>query len=409
MSKITGIWKRRLRPILLTSFRRLSGLGMPTPRRTATVTALAEAGRCRMHSIDRAPRRTLPTRATTGDRAAVALVRARIDNDVARESFDRLLRGDVVHPPEHSFVATLEEGCVTHDAGIVMVAGEAVLEDVSGLVFASDTPTNPLRLPLLPRPRRTPETVAVLSTGQNQNYYHWFLEALPRLDLYERSGVVIDRYYAPLRHRFQRESLALLGIRTDRIVPAASRACLAPDRLVVSSLSAAISRMKTDFLFRRFTAHSEPPAGSARRIFITRRGARSIVNERSVMRALRKLGFQSHRLEGMRLVDQIGLFSQAECVIAPHGAGLTNLVFCRPGTKVIEIGTPYRPWACFHEIAHHRELDYRLHLASPARIRHFDPRTAVGDSDLMVDPAAVLDLAASVLADNPRRHGRTAA
>jgi capsular polysaccharide biosynthesis protein len=34
---------------------------------------------------------------------------------------------------------------------------------------------------------------------------------------------------------------------------------------------------------------------------------------------------------------QILLFQSAEFVISPHGAGLANLLFCEPGTKVIEL------------------------------------------------------------------------
>ena len=36
------------------------------------------------------------------------------------------------------------------------------------------------------------------------------------------------------------------------------------------------------------------------------------------------------------MVDQILLFQSAEFIIGPHGAGLSNLLFCEPGTKVIE-------------------------------------------------------------------------
>jgi hypothetical protein len=41
-------------------------------------------------------------------------------------------------------------------------------------------------------------------------------------------------------------------------------------------------------------------------------------------------------LEGMSVADQILLFQRAEFVISPHGAALANLIFCEPGTKVIE-------------------------------------------------------------------------
>ena len=37
------------------------------------------------------------------------------------------------------------------------------------------------------------------------------------------------------------------------------------------------------------------------------------------------------------MADQILLFQSAEFIIGPHGAGLANLLFCEPGTKVIEL------------------------------------------------------------------------
>ena len=408
MSKITGVWKRRLKPLLLTAVRRRFGLGVPTPRTATTMATVAAAGRCESVRLDDLPRQVLPAHDVTGDLLAVAQVRAQLDNPVTRAQYDRLLRGSVIQPAVQSFVATMTDGRVTHDAGIVMASGDAVLEDVSGLGFASDNPTNPLRMSHLPLPRQAPHTVAVLTTGPNHNYYHWLLDAIPRLDLYERSGLPIDRYYAPVRHRFQRETLSLLGISQDRIVPATCHAHLAPDRLVISSLHGSLSRVKTDFLFRRLTAHVGPWAGPAQRIFISRRGPRSIVNEREVLRSLQPLGFERLRLEGMPLAEQIAVFSRAECVVGPHGAGLTNLTFCRPGTKVVEIGTPYRPWACFYEIAHHRGLDYHLHMASPTRIRHFNPQTAVGDSDLRVDPAGLQDVVDSLLSGRSRLPERVA-
>ena len=42
-------------------------------------------------------------------------------------------------------------------------------------------------------------------------------------------------------------------------------------------------------------------------------------------------------LEEYSIEGQAHLFAQADIIIAPHGAGLTNLVFARPGTMVIEL------------------------------------------------------------------------
>lgn len=380
----------------MSAFRRLPGCGCPVPRAQATAAESVATGGGAVFRLRDEPRRTLPPHGISGDLGAAERVRSSLTRATARESFDRFLRGDAVQPASASFTAVLPGGGVTHTSGVVTHSG-AVLEDVSGLGFADPMPTNPLRLSHLPRFRSPSFTVAVLTTGAHHNYYHWLAEALPRLELYERCGVPIDRFYAPTRHRFQRESLALLGIPADRILRATPGAHYRPACLVASSFRTGMTRGTIDFLHERLTAALPTRAFTRRRIFIARRGggARRIVNEAEVVAALAPLGFVPLHLERLSVAAQIAAFRDAECVVGPHGAGLTNLVFCGRGTRVVEIGTPYRPWTCFREIAHHRGLDYHLHLASPARVRHFDPATGVGDSDLRLDPrgltAAVQD------------------
>jgi capsular polysaccharide biosynthesis protein len=64
---------------------------------------------------------------------------------------------------------------------------------------------------------------------------------------------------------------------------------------------------------------------------------------------MRHHGFSTHMLEDLSFDEQITLFSQAEFVVAPHGAGLANLLFCQPGTKVLELcpETEYRPFFAY--------------------------------------------------------------
>ena len=96
------------------------------------------------------------------------------------------------------------------------------------------------------------------------------------------------------------------------------------------------------------------------RVYVARRRRcwRHVVNEQSLLSELNKFGFQRYFLEELPLRKQIELFQQAEFVIGPHGAGLTNLVYCNAGTKVIEIGSPIRPLGFFYFIAYHRGLNY---------------------------------------------------
>ena len=38
-----------------------------------------------------------------------------------------------------------------------------------------------------------------------------------------------------------------------------------------------------------------------------------------------------------KFIDQVKIFNSAKLIVAMHGAGLTNLLFCKNKTKVIEI------------------------------------------------------------------------
>jgi hypothetical protein len=64
------------------------------------------------------------------------------------------------------------------------------------------------------------------------------------------------------------------------------------------------------------------------------------------------------KLSTLSFLEKIELFHCAEVIVSPHGAGLTNLIFCNPGTKIVEMFTPTYLMPCFHIISNHMELDY---------------------------------------------------
>jgi capsular polysaccharide biosynthesis protein len=87
----------------------------------------------------------------------------------------------------------------------------------------------------------------------------------------------------------------------------------------------------------RFMRRRDPPARRDRRLYIARRGTRRVANAAQIELFLTKRGFSIHTLDEYTIDQQIDLFSQAEWVVAPHGAELGNLLFCSPGTKVLEL------------------------------------------------------------------------
>lgn len=76
------------------------------------------------------------------------------------------------------------------------------------------------------------------------------------------------------------------------------------------------------------------------RLYVSRQfgqSSRCMLNEIELIDALQKLGFAIVSPEKLDVVEQIRIFAGADLVVGPSGAGMFNTVFCRPGTKIIDI------------------------------------------------------------------------
>jgi capsular polysaccharide biosynthesis protein len=119
---------------------------------------------------------------------------------------------------------------------------------------------------------------------------------------------------------------------------------------------------------------TEPrPDARPTKIFVGRRDARirrKVANEEEVRDRLRQRGFACVDAGEMPLKEKAQLFSDAELVVAPHGGGLTNLLFCRPGTRVIEIfsSAGARPLSPYRLTASHLGLPYYRMVVEPSGV-----------------------------------------
>ena len=70
---------------------------------------------------------------------------------------------------------------------------------------------------------------------------------------------------------------------------------------------------------------------------ISNKNQRLINNENEVREFLLKKGFALVKLADLNFKEQIELFNSAETIVGLHGAGFSNIVFCNPGTKIVEL------------------------------------------------------------------------
>ena len=66
--------------------------------------------------------------------------------------------------------------------------------------------------------------------------------------------------------------------------------------------------------------------------------------------------FRIVETDHMELKEQIEIFSTAKLIIGMHGAGLSNWIFARPSTIVVELG--HINWPCFEPLARRLKLEY---------------------------------------------------
>jgi hypothetical protein len=64
---------------------------------------------------------------------------------------------------------------------------------------------------------------------------------------------------------------------------------------------------------------------------------RQVVNEPALIERMQAMGFEIYVATGQDVASQIATFRAAKMVVAPHGAGLTNVMFAQPGTIVLEL------------------------------------------------------------------------
>jgi tetratricopeptide (TPR) repeat protein/capsular polysaccharide biosynthesis protein len=218
----------------------------------------------------------------------------------------------------------------------------------------------------LPPAEHIDGTVAFLSARWGgAAYFHWMFDVITRFDLLQRSGLMntIDKFVVNAGDAaYQTETLNTLGIERDKIIESRCKLHITADKLIVPSIyydgCGAVSKWKCEYLKQVFLNQKQPlntksNTNYAERIYISRQQAsyRRIVNEDEIISFLETFGFCTVKLETMSVAEQAACLAAAKVVVAPHGAGLTNLVFCTPGTKVIEIFSPiYVPY-CYWMIS----------------------------------------------------------
>lgn len=261
------------------------------------------------------------------------------------------------HPPRHwvfergrhaeipaRYVLDVRDGRLVGDFGATVTPGGILDYRTSGYFGLAGWREHPVFLsPRLPEVEHVDGTVLSLTTrGTVVNYYHFLYDAVARYGIFEETlpGERVDAIVVPHQSGYQRQILELAGIPGPYVQPRADRTIRA-DRLLVPSTpnqDLDAPRSATEWLRKRL-----PPSGrtdTPTRLYLSRGqqpGGRRYLQEPELWPRLEAEGFVMLDPGTLSVQEQIDVFHNAEVIVAPHGAALTNITWSRPGVRVLEM------------------------------------------------------------------------
>jgi len=206
------------------------------------------------------------------------------------------------------------------------------------------------------------------------NYFHWLTEGMAILARTQSFLDGIDHVIVPeALLDYQRDALNLAGIPQEKLIGLPSAGIVVCERLFAPTFRSGwllgpdeVSWLRKCFLGAQPQSLRDA-GGHRRRLYITRSDARSrkVINENQVIELLSSYGFQCLRCSDLTCDQQAHAFHSAEMIIALHGAALTNLIFCREGTKVLEIFPPRWSPLCYYGLSQIVGCNYSFLTAFP--------------------------------------------
>jgi hypothetical protein len=238
----------------------------------------------------------------------------------------------------------------------------------------------------LARPRELSGTCLSLASDFADNYGHFLLDCLTRLELFKRAKgrlEAVDHVFVPKPpSRSARRTLEAAGIPPHKLVWSDGAGWVRADTVVATSFPG-LRRNYPAWLPASLQAWFPSTQRSARRVYVPRVGIRKAVNEPELIEIAKGFGFEVYDFQ--QCPDEPEFFSSVDAVIGAHGAALANLAFCQPGTRVLELIPSDHVHPYFYTLAESAGLDYHCLGGRSLGSR---PPGAFGPSpfDFVVDP-----------------------
>jgi len=226
-----------------------------------------------------------------------------------------------------------------------------------------------------------PGRCLLLDSRYGSEFYHFNATVLGRMArflAFDRRLADIDYFLLPEATSFVTAWADLMRIPLEKRVHLGEHMLVTAQKLLVPSAPEEFDLGTIGWINNTLLRSADKPE---KRLFISRSlspNGRQILNEAELVeRVLRPRGFDVVQLERLPLQQQAETLAASRVIVAAHGAGLTNLMFCSPGACVLELFSPRWIEFCFARLASLVGMRSFYHVSQdlPDRNLAFDPQT----------------------------------
>ena len=187
------------------------------------------------------------------------------------------------------------------------------------------------------------------------NYFHWFFDILPKIYLANKIYDLnyFNFFYLPeIKYDYQIQTLKRLKIPKRKILSSKRIKFFSTDEIVLTEHPyfrknfwwdnyKSIPKWIVKFNTNKFKSISKKNFKKGKKIFIDRTDTKhphnQISNIKEIYKIIKKNNFEIVKLTEKKFSDQVSIFKNANTILAPHGAGLKNIIYCKKKSTIIEL------------------------------------------------------------------------
>lgn len=231
-----------------------------------------------------------------------------------------------------------------------------------------------------------------LVKDHSKNYYHWIVECLPRLSLIQgldkKIPLLIDEDHYPqsleLLKMFNLDNRDLIKLERKNGYLVKKLYYPSPLSLIKDNVNApdysnavVVAPKAIQFVKKVISKQFNNPKKAFRKLYISRKRAtyRKLLNSEEIENFLITQGFEIVYPDFLSAQAQIELFSMAQVIIGPTGAGMVNLIFAPKDCKILILSSNVQEanFRVFHSLAMSLEMDLKFLIGAHTNTQIISP------------------------------------